>query len=211
MGDGRPGGELAAFYQGFESLGASCEFGLVQRHFGAEPLGLLRWSAIDAQGLIASLANGFEDVTDMAALSLVPGAEGMWDLRTPHFSQHLYVPRGSIDEGELLRQAHRRLQYLRRALLETLAEADKVLIYKEARFRMTDAEIDRVFALLRGYHAGNVLLAVRLSRAGEEPGTAVERAPGLWVGNVELDAEVVSRETVPVASWHRLCQTVRPG
>ena len=35
----------------FESLGADCEFGLVQRRYGAEPLGLLRWNK-DTQPLL---------------------------------------------------------------------------------------------------------------------------------------------------------------
>jgi hypothetical protein len=201
---------FAAYYQGFESLGASCEFGLLQRHFGAEPLALLRWSAIDAQGLIHSLSNRFADVVDIANLSLIHGQNDEWDVRTPHFSQHLYVKRGTADAAELLRVTHRRIQFQRRAILETLEEAEKVLVYKEAQFRMTDAEIAQIFGLLRGFHADNVFLAVRLTGTGEEPGSVDEIEPGLWVGNVELDAKVVTRDTVPVASWHRICQTLRP-
>ena len=36
----------------FESLGGTghgCEFGLFQRHFGAEPLGLLRWADLSPE------------------------------------------------------------------------------------------------------------------------------------------------------------------
>jgi hypothetical protein len=36
---------VRGFFPGFENLGGNCEFGLVQRHFGAEPLSLLRWTA----------------------------------------------------------------------------------------------------------------------------------------------------------------------
>ena len=31
----------------FESLGDNCEFGLVQRHFGAEPISLLRFAGFE--------------------------------------------------------------------------------------------------------------------------------------------------------------------
>src|ERR1700761_1738697 len=49
----------------FESLGGTghgCEFGLFQRHFGAEPLGLLRWADTPVDLLIKALESRFEGV-----------------------------------------------------------------------------------------------------------------------------------------------------
>ena len=46
----------------FESMGHNCEFGLVQRHFGAEPLGLLRWNAISVEDVILGIEQQFEGV-----------------------------------------------------------------------------------------------------------------------------------------------------
>jgi tetratricopeptide (TPR) repeat protein len=43
----------------FESLGENCEFGLVQRHYGAEPLGLLRWMGAEPDQLCLALEAGF--------------------------------------------------------------------------------------------------------------------------------------------------------
>ena len=56
----------------FESLGDNCEFGLVQRKMGAEPLGLLRFSYIELPLLLRGLRRGFEglgdpDTTEVAA------------------------------------------------------------------------------------------------------------------------------------------------
>jgi tetratricopeptide (TPR) repeat protein len=51
----------------FESLGGThqgCEFGNVQRHYGAEPLGLLRWAEMTPDNLMAALECGFEGVGD---------------------------------------------------------------------------------------------------------------------------------------------------
>jgi hypothetical protein len=41
----------------FEALGQNCEFGVVQRHYGAEPLGLLRFSSTPLHLLVAALNN----------------------------------------------------------------------------------------------------------------------------------------------------------
>ena len=63
----------------FESLGADpggCEFGLVQRTFGAEPLGLLRWATIGAANLTDALNVGFEGVGDPANTELAVAAQG---------------------------------------------------------------------------------------------------------------------------------------
>ena len=49
----------------FESLGGTghgCEFGLFQRHFGAEPLGLLRWADLSHHLLTRALESRFDGV-----------------------------------------------------------------------------------------------------------------------------------------------------
>ena len=51
----------------FESLGGTklgCEFGLFQREYGAEPLGLLRWTDITPEALARALSDKFEGVGD---------------------------------------------------------------------------------------------------------------------------------------------------
>ncbi len=200
-----------AFYQGFESLGANCEFGLVQRYHGAEPLGLLRWPAIAVEGLIASLENEFAEIQDIANLYLIPGPNQDWDVQTPNFSLHLYAKIGSVDTEELLKTAHKRIQFLRRSLLETLEDAEKILVFKEWQFRMTDADIARMGACVKKYNPANRLIAVRLSSPGCEPGTVTEVEPGLWSGYVEWDAKVSAADNVPIASWEKICRTVANG
>jgi len=48
----------------FEALGENCELGFVQRHFGAEPLGLLRWAGISNASLVTALDTAFAGVGD---------------------------------------------------------------------------------------------------------------------------------------------------
>jgi hypothetical protein len=200
-----------AFYQSFESLGANCEFGLVQRRHGAEPLGLLRWPAITVQGLVASLNDAFSELQDIANLRLIPGPKDEWDIAAPNFSLHLHERIGSVDEKALLKSAHRRLQFLRRSLLETLEDAEKILVFKEWQFRMTDADIASIFESLKRYNAGNRLVAVRLAAPDGPVGSVTEVEPGLWSGYVESDAQVSAAENVPFDSWDRICRQVWRG
>jgi len=199
------------FYQGFESLGANCEFGLVQRRYGAEPLGLLRWPAITVAGLVAGLRNEFAELGDIGNLSLIPGPNADWDVMTPNFSLHLYAKIGSVDEESLLKSAFRRIQFMRRSLLECLEDAEKIFVFKEWQFRMTDAEIASMFEEIARYNGANQLLAVRLDESGDLSGKVAQVSPGLWVGHVELDARVSAAENVPFESWDRICRAVQPG
>src|SRR5216683_6255225 len=52
----------------FASLGDNCEFGLVQRRCGAEPLGLFRFATIGPESLVQLLEAGLDDLLDPAAL-----------------------------------------------------------------------------------------------------------------------------------------------
>ena len=53
------------FMQGFESLGDNCEFGLLQRRCGAEPLGLLRFANLELRPELLGLESGFDAIGDL--------------------------------------------------------------------------------------------------------------------------------------------------
>jgi hypothetical protein len=59
----------------FESLGHDCEFGLLQRRVGAEPLDLLRFATMTLDRLVDGLRQGFEGVGEDVEVSCRrPGA-----------------------------------------------------------------------------------------------------------------------------------------
>ena len=65
----------------FESLGDNCEFGLVQRKAGAEPLGLLRFSSAPLPRLVRALRERFDGLTDPANVRL-SSAKGEYPITT---------------------------------------------------------------------------------------------------------------------------------
>ena len=56
----------------FESLGQNCEFGLVQRRCGSEPLGLLRFASTPLPHLLAAFEGGFEGLGGPDAIEIIP-------------------------------------------------------------------------------------------------------------------------------------------
>ena len=60
MTDSTSGANAADIMMKFESLGADCVFGYVQRSVGAEPLGLLRWACMPFPRLLEALDNKFK-------------------------------------------------------------------------------------------------------------------------------------------------------
>ena len=46
----------------FEGLGENCEFGLMQRYFGIEPISLFRWVSISLTDLANAVENGLEGI-----------------------------------------------------------------------------------------------------------------------------------------------------
>ena len=137
------GDPLAELMLRFEGLGGSCEFGLMQRHFGAEPLGLLRWVSIGMRPLRTALDRSFEGVGEAEHTGLKVNRErGEYYTADPRngMVMHTFIAAGSQDEDVLLARLCRRLQFLRRKLLDDLADGAKIFVFK-ASVPVRDADI----------------------------------------------------------------------
>src|SRR5215471_8231464 len=58
-----------------ESLGRNCEFGLVQRNLGLEPISLLRWAGAKdrgVDGLVDGLRDGFAGLAEAMDGAVIP-------------------------------------------------------------------------------------------------------------------------------------------
>jgi len=101
------GSDERRLFMGFESLGVNCEFGLVQRHFGAEPLGFLRWSAIHPDALAEGLAAGFDGVDALADIDVrVVGKEYVINQIRYRMDMHTFIYTDTVYQyGRLLEEA----------------------------------------------------------------------------------------------------------
>jgi tetratricopeptide (TPR) repeat protein len=176
----------------FESLGGDivgCEFGLFQRAFGAEPLGLMRWAALDADQLVAYLDGQFEGMGSKESTSVIErdyGGPLEYEIKDSRFGMAMrsYVMASEMSRDQMLSQARRRLQFLSRKMRDDLASGAKIFVYRTALRSLTHEEILGLRTAMRRY-GNNWLLYMRYSDA-QHPGGLVELVDqGLMIGYLD--------------------------
>ncbi len=193
--------DLQPLLMQFESLGDSCEFGMVQRKFGAEPLGLLRWASTPPAQLTAALDNALGGVGDPDT-TVVEASNGefvTWDRRYSMHS-HTFIPDTSEPLAGFTERHLRSLRYLRRKLLEDLKAGQKIFVYKSDA-GLSDREAEALHASLRRYNARTVLLCVRLADDAHPPGTLEWFDHGLYIGFMDR----FSTTDINFDGWIELC------
>jgi hypothetical protein len=187
----------------FESLGDTCEFGMVQRRCGADPINLLRWASTPPDKLVLALNNNLSGVGDPEHTEiLADGGEYVTrDTRYYMFS-HTFTPVTSQPLAQFTQQHLKRMQYLRRKLLEDLAEGEKIFVYK-CQEGLSETEARAIFRAIRSYGAQAGLLCVTLGDARHPIGRVREIDSGLMMGYIDRFSTV----DINVQAWVGLCRT----
>jgi len=199
----------AALLTRFEGLGGTCEFGLVQRHFGAEPLGLLRWVTVDADKLKAALDSRLDGVGDAEFTQLRVSPANMFYTDDTRYvlAMNTFIRDIGQDRQALAIQLQRRMRFLRDKLLEDLTVGEKIFVYR-CRQKTREEEILPIAASVQAYNQGNVLMAIHMLPHGA-PGEKLRwLAPGVLCGGVG-DGRRPSYRTgwdVNYDFWLRTCQ-----
>ena len=162
---------------------------IFQREFEAEPLGLLRWADLSHEALAEALETQFDGVgLPEHTLLFVPPTDGRreyWTRDSRYWmAMRTFVPADEIAEDKMFERVCRRLQFLRRKLIEDLAAGNKIFVYKVLARNLTDSEIGRIRQAVRRY-GENTLLYVGYADADHSPGTVEQPEPGLMLGYVE--------------------------
>jgi hypothetical protein len=191
----------------FESLGQNCEFGLVQRKCGAEPLGLLRFASTPLPNLLAAIAARFEGMglPDSVRVEMsANGREFMVKDSSYGLIYHAWVKAGEMTAEELHRREVRRVPVLVRKLLEDIELGEKIFVFKGMGALAEEAVFPLAAALRR--HGPNRLLFVTLADAAHPGGTVEPRAAGYLVGHLDRFAPGEDAHDFVLDQWVNVCR-----
>jgi hypothetical protein len=193
----------------FESLGETCELGVVQRIGGAHAVGLLRWCSINTKQLIAALESRFEGVGTLEHTYLTVDEHGEYILNDRrYFLKHTFtfVDDKQTDADKLLRRLCHWLVLLREKLIADLESAEKIFVYKPADGAVFEvAEVMHIWRGVRRY-AANTVLYVRLQSALHPAGTVEKIADGLLFGYIDRDPTSWDLDGVGYDCWSQVCR-----
>ncbi|MEI7711454.1 MAG: hypothetical protein WCI94_08475 [Rhodospirillales bacterium] len=198
----------------FQSLGDNCEFGLVQRWAGSDPVDLLRFASFHASAeerlrlTIEALTAGFEGLgaPESVVCELTgdqrPRQYAVWERRW-NLLYHPERTEAEIAPDALHAQQVRVLPFRRRKLLEDLEAAHRIFVWKSNATASED-EIVALLACLRRY-GPNRLLWVRPAAGAKTPGHVEHAGDGLIHGYVSAFAPYDSAHEADYRSWLAVC------
>jgi hypothetical protein len=176
---------LPALASRFECLGQGCEFGLVQRQAGIEPLGLLRFADTSTLKLVHGLSTAYEGigVRDTMTLYAFDEPEPRYKLHDSFY--YLWYLLGSFpatrSRDDILREQRRRLAFLREKFVEDLRRGEKIFGLTRGGC-LTEPEALAVYCALN-LHGPNTLLWT-VHGDPEAAGRVDQLRPGFLCGHL---------------------------
>lgn len=203
------GAEIAAgdLVMRFESLGDNCEFGLVQRRCGKEPLGLLRFSNVMLPFLLHGMKTGFAGMGDVDTLKFLDEADAKeYVIRDTSYgiTYHTFLYKDRISADGLLTRQAARLKFLARKLIDDVAAAEKIFVFKR-NVAVTEAEILPLYAAMRA-RGDCTLFWVAEADEANPPGRVERVLPGLLRGWIDRFAPYENAHDLSFPIWLELCR-----
>jgi hypothetical protein len=191
----------------FESLGENCEFGLVQRACGAEPLGLLRFASAPLPKLLAALRARFKGLGEADNINVEVSEnrrEYMIRDRAFNFYYHAWVLVGEKTPAEILAREVRRVPFLVNKLIDDLTIGEKIFVYHG----MQPLSLPNARSLVRAMrdYGQSTLLWVELADAEHTCGTVERIEEGLLKGYIDRFAPGENAHDFAKESWVLLCR-----
>ncbi len=191
----------------FESLGHNCEFGLVQEHVGADPLGMLRFGSITLEDLLAGLRLGFAGMGDNIIVGTWPTADGRLEYMVRDKSYdiggvHTFQTTDETTEAEVRETHGNRLRFMRRRFTHWLRSGQRIFVFQRPG-QITLSQARPLLTLLRSF-GPNALLYV--DQSPDLPCGAVEQLDyGLFHGKLDYMAPASEAGLMDLPSWLSIC------
>ncbi len=193
----------------FQSMGQDCEFGLVQRQCGAEPLGLFRFSLTWQHALIQCLRSEFSELTDEQKLNVVtnPGEDYFSEYKSLDLVFHTFVPIAQNQDVDGLRRKElTRVKMLVRLFREDLEDGDKVFVLSSKHLPLDEFEVLPVVSLMRRYNPRAALLWVTVAGPAERHlvGQCEMIGKNLLKGYIDRFADTGGWDTISLECWKNI-------
>ena len=190
----------------FESLGHNCEFGIMQRHCGAEPLGLLRFVGITLPDLVRALDCGFAEVGNDRWLRVFahPGPRPEFlvcDMRH-NISFHSFRYEDETTADQVRAEQGQQLRFFHRKFMEVLETGERLFVFQRPKQILAEQMLP-LLNQLRSY-GPNALLYV--TEGGEHPPGSVEQVGyGLYHGHTSAVAPAADVGAGDLRAWLSIC------
>ena len=197
-----PPADLNRLLLHFEPLGEDYQFGLVQRHIGLEPPGLLRFSSIRLDDLIAALDTDFAGIgaPEFTHVLLRDGAEYIINDTRHGVAMRTFIGPDEVLAPHFTQSVGRRLAFLAGELLEDIRESAKLFV-RTSHARERPERILRLHRAL-ARHGPATLLFVSEATEPQQIGRAAWLTEGVMEGWIER----FSLTDPCHAQWHTLCR-----
>jgi hypothetical protein len=202
-------GAKAELLTRFESLGENCEFGLVQRRCGAEPLGLLRFSSAPLPKLLRALQSRFAGMGSPENIGVELSSnelEYMVRDRAFGFYYHAWVKAGEMTPEQIHAREKSRVPFLLRKLIEDLTDGEKVFVF-HAMEEISTASAHVLADAIKSYGPGK-LFWVRLADRLHPPGFTEVLGDNLIAGYIDRFAPGDNAYDLSLDCWVDLCRSV---
>jgi hypothetical protein len=187
----------------FESLGKDCSLGSVQRAYGAEPLGLFRFSGLSIDSVINAMQEQFFGIGSAEFTRLEASDTGEYYSKDTRYymSSHTFVYEADVDFESFYKQYCKKLQFLVRNILEKLREGEKIFVIHAIPDEISDVKLHRLFELIQGFGTSR-LLYLQVATEQYPTGTIIMRDDGIMAGYThQIQGELIQPTAEVRMSW----------
>lgn len=190
----------------FESMGWSCEFGIVQRRFGLEQVGLLRFTNMTERSLVKAFEDEFKGFSDSTEIKISRHESNEYLVHVPRytFGMHTFITDDHIDVDALQARMARQLSFLRKKFLEDLDTDEKIFV----QLGSPDTTLKDLQLLAGTFRKSSTscLLCVRVSAQDADAEQLTEIAPGVLLGHISRRGIWPGHQDIDHAGWLSLCK-----
>ncbi len=197
----------AEILEQFESIGLNCEFGLVQRAFGIERLGLLKWCVSEPEMLIEALGKRFDGIGDENNVEI--GRHG-WEYdiidKAYGFRGHSFVAAESIEISVFKKNTENRLKLLKRKLIEDLEDGQKIFVYKQNGQPFPEETMFKIANLISDFGGSTLLWVCDHKITGKPAGSVDWLDKNLIRGHITKFAPYDDAHSIDLDGWIEICR-----